>query len=282
MVCFAGLDTSAKYLGRLLPTVEVVWARYIVASLFTLIVTRAFVRPRILKASRPGLQLLRSALLLGSTVANFLALRHLQLAETSTIAFLQPMFVALMAGPLLGEKVGGARLIAILVGFFGVVIATRPGTSAFQPIVVVAVAGVACAGGYALATRRLAAYDRRKRRWSGPRSPEIFLLTPVLPWIWTAPPTALAWAVMAGMGVFATAGHGLLILAHQRAPAPVLTPFNYTQLIWMIVSGLIVFGDRPPVATLAGAGLVVGCGWFLIAFERRDRGGARPRPSDAR
>ena len=171
MVCFAGLDTSAKYLGRLLPTIEVVWARYVVASVFTLIVTRAFARPRILRASRPGLQLLRSSLLLGSTLANFLALRHLQLAETSTIAFLQPMFVALLAGPLLGEKVGGPRLIAILVGFAGVVIATRPGTSAFQPIVFVAVAGVACAGGYALATRRLAAHDRRKRRWSGPRSP---------------------------------------------------------------------------------------------------------------
>ena len=76
---------------------------------------------------------------------------------------------------------------------------------------------------------------------------------------------------MAGMGVFATAGHGLLILAHQRAPAPVLTPFNYSQLLWMILSGLIVFGDRPPLATLIGAGLVVGCGWFLVAYERRSR-----------
>src|SRR6202453_4721357 len=159
MLCFSGLDTSAKWLGRRLPTVEVVWARYVVASVFTLFVTRSFWRPRVLLARRPGLQVVRSLLLFGSTMANFLALRQLQLAETSTISFLQPMFVALLAGPLLGERVGGARLVAIAVGFLGVLIATRPGTHAFQPIVVVAIGGVACAAVYALATRRLAAYD---------------------------------------------------------------------------------------------------------------------------
>jgi len=76
---------------------------------------------------------------------------------------------------------------------------------------------------------------------------------------------------MAGMGFFASLGHGLLIWAHRRAPAPVLTPFNYTQLIWMIVAGALFFGDRPPAATLLGAGLVVGCGWFLVMYERRPR-----------
>jgi drug/metabolite transporter (DMT)-like permease len=74
---------------------------------------------------------------------------------------------------------------------------------------------------------------------------------------------------MAAMGVFAALGHWLLILAHQRAPAPVLAPFSYTQLIWMIVTGYLVFGDRPLVATLLGAGLVVGCGLLLLMRKRR-------------
>jgi drug/metabolite transporter (DMT)-like permease len=278
MVCFSGLDTSAKWLGRRLPTVEVVWARYVVASVFTLFVTRAFWRPRVLLARRPGLQVIRSLLLFGSTMANFLALRQLQLAETSTISFLQPMFVALLAGPLLGESVGGARLVAIAVGFLGVVIATRPGANAFQPIVLLAVGGVACAAVYALATRRLAAHDSPETTLAWTQVAGIALLTPILPWIWETPPSAFAWAVMAAMGGFAALGHGLLILAHQRAPAPVLTPFNYTQLIWMIVSGLLVFGDRPPGATLLGAGLVVACGLFLVMYERRGRIGETGRP----
>jgi drug/metabolite transporter (DMT)-like permease len=275
MICFAGLDTSAKWLGRRLPTVEVVWARYVVASVFTLFVTRSFWRPRVLLARRPRLQVIRSTLLFGSTMANFLALRQLQLAETSTISFLQPMFVALLAGPLLGERVGGARSVAIAVGFLGVLVATRPGTNAFQPIVVVAIGGVACAAVYALATRRLAAYDSPETTLAWTQVAGIALLTPVLPRVWETPPSAFAWAVMAAMGGFAALGHGLLILAHQRAPAPVLTPFNYTQLIWMIVSGMLVFGDRPPGATLLGAGLVVACGLFLVMYERRGRGEAR-------
>jgi drug/metabolite transporter (DMT)-like permease len=271
MLCFTMLDTSAKWLGRRLPTIEVVWARYIVASLFTLFVTRALWRPRVLLARRPGLQIVRSLLLFGSTMANFLALRQLQLAETSTILFLQPMFVALLAGPLLGERVGGARLVAIAAGFLGVVIATRPGTHTFQPIVLVAIGGVACAAVYAIATRRLAAHDSPETTLAWTQIAGIVLLTPLLPWVWETPPSGFTWAVMAAMGSFAALGHGLLILAHQRAPAPVLTPFNYTQLIWMIVAGVVVFGDRPPGATLLGAGLVVACGLFLVLHERRGR-----------
>jgi drug/metabolite transporter (DMT)-like permease len=79
---------------------------------------------------------------------------------------------------------------------------------------------------------------------------------------------------MAGMGAFGAAGHALLIVAHRYAPAPALTPFTYTQLIWMIVSGVLVFGDWPSAATLVGASLVVGCGAYLALRERRGR---RPR-----
>jgi drug/metabolite transporter (DMT)-like permease len=138
---------------------EVVWARYVGAAIFSVMVARPWARPRIFRANRPWLQIFRSLLLLGSTYANFLALRQLQLAETSTIAFLSPLLVALMAGPWLGERVGGARMAAIAVGFLGVVIATRPGTSAFQPIVFVAISGVFCNAAYGLATRMLAGRD---------------------------------------------------------------------------------------------------------------------------
>jgi drug/metabolite transporter (DMT)-like permease len=272
MICFTGLDTSAKWLGASRPTVVVVWARYVAAAVLSLAAARPISRPGVLRASRPVLQIIRSTLLLCSTMTNFFALRHLQLAETSTISFLTPLFVVLLAGPLLGEKAGPARLAAIGVGFLGVVIATGPGAGAFQPIVIVAVAGVACNAGYALTTRMLAGQDAAETTLAWTPLAGVVLLTPALPFIWTAPPTLFAWAIMAGMGLFAALGHWLLILAHQRAPAPVLTPFTYTQLIWMIVTGLLVFGDRPPAATLFGAGLVVACGLFLIL---RERGGGR-------
>ena len=139
----------------------------------------------------------------------------------------------------------------------------------------VAVAGVVCNSGYVLATRKLAGVDSpaddarldadRRDRFSdaaaavGLARPGVALMSG---WSWRA------------LGAFGAAGHGLLIVAHKYAPAPVLTPFSYTQLIWMIVSGVLVFGDWPPAATLVGAALVVACGAWLALRERRGR---RPR-----
>jgi len=274
MVCFTGLDTCAKWLSLGLPALQIVWARYVAAALIALAASRPLSRPSALRSKRPGLQLLRSTALLGSTMANVLALRQLQLSETATISFLTPIFVALLAGPVLGERVGAERMAAIAVGFLGVAIATRPGTAAFQPIVLVAVAGVVCNSGYVLATRRLAAEDSPQTTLAWTQIAGIVFLTPLLPWAWRHPATAEVWLVMAAMGVCGAAGHALLIVAHRYAPAPALTPFSYTQLIWMIVSGVLVFGDWPSAATLVGASLVVACGAYLALRERRGR---RPR-----
>jgi drug/metabolite transporter (DMT)-like permease len=271
MVCFTGLDTCAKWLSFTLPAIQIVWARYVAAAIIALAASRPLSRPSALRSKKPWLQTLRSILLLGSTTANVLALRQLQLSETATISFLTPIFVALFAGPLLGERVGAERMAAIAVGFLGVAIATRPGTAAFRPIVFVAVAGVLCNTGYVLATRKLAAEDAPQTTLAWTQVAGIVLLTPLLPWVWRQPTTPQVWLVMAVMGVFGAAGHLLLIVAHRFAPAPALTPFSYTQLIWMIVSGVLVFGDWPSAATLVGASLVVVCGAYLALRERRGR-----------
>jgi drug/metabolite transporter (DMT)-like permease len=270
-VFFAALDTSAKSLSGVLPAIEIVWARYVAAAIVGILAVRPLSHPAVFRSKRPVLQIVRSLLLLASTTTNFLALRHLQLAETSTINFLTPLFVVLLAGPLLGEWAGGARLVAVAVGFLGVVVATGPGTNAFQPIVIVAIAGVVCNAGYALATRMLASSDSSKTTLIWTPLAGVVLLTPILPFIWVNPPSLSTLIIMIGMGIFASIGHWLLIVAHEGAPASVLTPFSYTQLLWMIISGLLVFGDRPSGAVLLGAGIVVGCGLYLIGRERTGR-----------
>jgi drug/metabolite transporter (DMT)-like permease len=275
MICFTGQDTCAKWLSASLPIAQIVWARYVGAAVIALAASRSLSRPTALRSKRPWLQLVRSFLLFCSTTANIFAVRELQLSETATISFLTPVFVALLAGPVLGEKVGAERMIAIALGFLGVLIATRPGTAAFQPIVLVAVAGVVCNSGYVLATRKLAGADSAQTTLAWTQIAGLVLLTPILPWVWRPPQSALDWVIMAGMGVFAATSHGMLIVAHRFAPAPTLTPFTYTQLIWMIVSGVLVFGDWPAASTLLGAALVVACGAYLALRERRGRQLAR-------
>ena len=168
-----------------------------------------------------------------------------------------------------GTAASGSGNNAIAVGFFGVVIATRPGTSAFQPIVFVAIAGVVCNAGYGLTTRRLAGHDSAETTLVWTPLAGVIATTPLLPWFWVTPQSPRVWAVMLLMGASGAFGHWLMILAHQRAPASAMAPFGYTQLLWMIIIGWLVFGDTPPGATLLGAGIVIACGVFLAWRERR-------------
>jgi len=251
MICFTGLDASSKWLGARVPTFEIVWARYVGSAVIALTATRSWARPHLFRSKRPSLQGFRSLL-----------------AESSTIGFLNPIFVALLAVPFLGERVGREQVVAIAVGLIGVVIATRPGSHAFQPIVLLAIGGVVMNAGYIIATRKLAGRDPAQTTLIWTQSAGVLLVTPFLPWIWRWPESPQVWLVLAGLGVFGAAGHGLLIVAHKFGPAPVLAPFFYTQLIWMILSGLIVFGDWPQVSTLIGAALVTASGAFLALRER--------------
>ncbi len=272
MVCFTGQDTCAKWLSASLPIAQIVWARYVGASVVALIASRSLSQPAMmLRSKRPRLQLLRSVLLFCSTTTNVFAVRELQLSETATISFLTPVFVALLAGPVLGERVSAERMVAIALGFLGVVIATRPGAGALQPIVLLAVAGVVCNSLYVLATRRLAGADSPQTTLAWTQVAGLVFLTPILPWVWKQPGSVGVWLVMAVMGVFGATSHGMLIVAHRYAPAPTLTPFTYTQLIWMIISGIVVFGQWPAPATLVGAALVVACGAYLAVRERKGR-----------
>jgi drug/metabolite transporter (DMT)-like permease len=102
----------------------------------------------------------------------------------------------------------------------------------------------------------------------------VAIMTPIVPFIWSAPPSALGWGLLFAVGAFGAIGHWLLILAHARAPAPILSPFIYTQIIWMIGLGWLVFGQWPDAWTLAGAGVVVASGLYLLYREQvrsRDR-----------
>src|SRR5437764_14420346 len=133
VACFALLDTTAKYLTVYMSTLQVLWARYTGAFLSPFIVSTPWTRPGLTRTTRPLLQLVRSVLLLASTLCNFAALRYLQLDEAIALIFSTPFFVAALSGPLLGEWVRWRRWTAIAVGFLGVLVVTRPGAGSFHP-----------------------------------------------------------------------------------------------------------------------------------------------------
>jgi len=275
LLCFSGLDATAKWLNRSLDPMLVVWARYVASVAFVSVVINPWTVPGLLRTRRPWLQAARSLVLLLSTALNFFALQYLRLDQTTSILFMTPLLVALFAGPLLGEWVGPRRLAAVAVGFIGVLIVTRPGLG-MHPAALLSVAGAVCYAFYGIWTRMLAASDSSRTTMFYSGMAGVVLLTPALPLIWTTPPSLGVVAGMVAVGAFGALGHWLLILAHARAPAAVLAPFIYTQLLWMIALGYVFFDDVPDRWTLIGGAIVTASGLYLLYREKTRKVEAKP------
>jgi drug/metabolite transporter (DMT)-like permease len=266
--CFSFLDADAKYLGRHMDVLEVVWARYTFGFVLALVWTNPFNRPGMLHSARPGLQIGRSTLLLGSTILNFFAIKYLQLDQALTITFSTPFIVAALAGPVLGEWVGPRRWAAIGVGFLGVLVVARPGFNAIHPAALLSAGGALCYAAYALATRILTRTDSNETTLFYSNLVGAVVMLPVVLAVWTTPDSFLIGSLMLAAGAFASLGHYLLIFAHRLAPASVLSPFIYSQLAWTVALGYAVFADVPNRWTMAGAGIVVASGLYLLHRER--------------
>jgi drug/metabolite transporter (DMT)-like permease len=266
---FAVLDTTAKYLNTQMNALEVVWARYTSAFLLTLFVSNPFTEPGLLRSKRPLLQFTRGTLLVASTALNFLALRWLQLDEALSIIFTFPFIVAIASGPMLGEWIGWRRWTAIGVGFAGVLLIVRPGFQGMHPAVALSLAATVCYGLYAVTTRIAARVDSNQTSLFYNNAVGAALMLPVIPFVWSPPATWVIALMLLGTGVLGSLGHFFLIAGHRLAPASVLAPFIYTQLIWVVILGYAVFDHVPTLWTMAGAALVVGSGLYMLWRERQ-------------
>jgi drug/metabolite transporter (DMT)-like permease len=269
VACFACLDATGKYLNHHMDTMQVVWSRYTGAFLLALIVSNPINRPGLLVTRRPFLQIGRSALLLLSTALNFFALRYLQLDEALSILFSTPFIVAVLCGPLLGEWVGWRRWTAIAVGFFGVLLVTRPGFGGTHPAALLSLGSAVCYAVYVISTRVLARTDSNETTLFYSNLVGTVAMLPVIPFVWSTPESGLIVVLMVLIGALGSMGHYLLIVGHRLAPASVLAPFIYTQVVWTTTLGFLVFGDVPQRWTIAGGLIVVSSGLYLLNRERK-------------
>lgn len=266
---FSCLDTTGKYLLHYMHPLQVVWVRYTGAFLLALVFLNPVTSPGMLVTRRPWLQVGRSALLLGSTALNFFALQFLQLDEALSIMFSTPFMVAVLCGPILGEWVGWRRWIAIGVGFLGVLLVARPGFGGLHPAALLSLAGAVCYALYSISTRVLARSDSSETTLFYSNLVGALAMLPIVPFVWSPPPSWFVIALMVLIGAFGSFGHYLLIRGHRLAPASVLAPFIYTQLVWTTTLGFLVFGDVPHRWTIAGGLIVVGSGLYLLYRERK-------------
>ena len=279
MLLFAGTDACAKYAGQFVPVMEVVWVRFLVQVVLAVLVFQPWRAIALYKTRRPVLQFMRGMFLAGSTIFNFLAIHQLQLDQTMSIGFSAPFITAALAGPLLGEWAGPRRWAAILVGFAGVLIITMPGFGTLKPAIFLSLAAAFSNAFYILSTRLLTRTESSAGLLLYSALIPMLVLSPISVPTITAPPSWLIGLCMFLTGALAFIGHWCLVQAHRQTAVPVLAPFMYTGLIWMILLGYLVFGDKPEPRTLVGASIIIASGLYLL-YRERVREPERQQPVD--
>jgi drug/metabolite transporter (DMT)-like permease len=269
VACFAMSDAVIKYLAQRHPAPLLVFVRHGLQAAVMLL----WLAPRIgwglVRTRQLGLQLLRGAALVGSSIFFINALRWLPLADATAINYTTPVLVVLLAVVLLDERMTPQRWAFVVAGFVGMVLIIRPGAAILHGAALLVLGAAGCYAFYQILTRMLRGEDPRVTLFY-PALCGTVLMTLLLPFLNYR--TDLRWTdigLCAVFGGLSTVGHFLFIRAFQRAPASALTPFTYAQLVWAVTLGWIVFGYFPDGYSLAGIALIAGSGLLLAWHERR-------------
>jgi drug/metabolite transporter (DMT)-like permease len=269
---FSFLDASAKYLGSVGMSAQFVsWSRFAGHVVLALFFLQAWRNSAVFTVRSLPKQVLRGVFLFGSTFFNFQALKSLQLAETVSIMFFGPMVITALAGPLLGEWAGWRRWLAVIVGFVGVLVITRPGLGVFHAGHVYALCAMLSYCFYVIMTRQMGARETAESLIFYSALTPVILMAPVLPAYASMPPTTFDWLVLLSLGFYGGLGHWLLIKAYRRATTAALAPYPYLQMVWMVALGWLFFGDLPDRWTVVGALIIVASGLYIVHRERRLR-----------
>jgi len=273
VACFAVLDTTAKLSTSAVPILMGVWFRYAFQAVATTLVLLPRYGVAVLRTEHPRYQLLRGSLLLASSTLAFLSLRHMPLAEFTSIVLIAPLVVTLFAATVLKEEVSPLRWALVAGGFAGTLVILRPGGTVFSWVILLPLGLVVTNAWFQVLTSRLARTEKPLTMhfysgWVG-----TLIASVALPFAWAPLPGWHWWAILCLMGFMGTVGHLFLILAYQRAPASTLTPYLYGQIGFAMLTGWVMFAQVPDLTSLVGMALIAVCGaagaWLTVR-ERKE------------
>ncbi|MEN5427767.1 DMT family transporter [Stenotrophomonas pennii] len=279
VACFSLMDAGMKQLASGYPSLQVTFLRGAASLPFVLVWVLASAGPRSLIPRRWGLHLLRGVLGMVMIGCFVFALRDLPLSTAYSIYFVAPLIIAALSVPLLGERVGPRRWVAIGIGLLGVIVVLRPGVDGFiaVPGLMVLVAATA----YAVAAITVSLLTRTDTS----QSMVVWFLVimaigaGLLAWPEWTPMRLVDAPLVAGMGLAGALGQIALTRAFQLGEASMIAPLEYTGLVWVIGWDLLFWQQLPDAWTWGGAAIIVASGLYLLHRERVNRQ-SQPMPLD--
>ena len=230
--------------------------------------------PGTLRPRNPGWMAVRATAVAISSVLGFYAFSVLPMAQVYAILFATPLMITLMAIPILGEKVGLRRGIAILVGMGGVLIVLRPGGGDGLSLGHLAALLAATAGATtSVIARRIGREERTAVMLLYGLSGNFVLMGVLMPFVYRPMP-GLDAVMMIAIAVMGSTAMALIVQAYRRAEAVVVAPMQYSQILWAVVYGALFFDEVPDVLTLVGAGVVIASGLYILGREARGKASA--------
>lgn len=286
-MCLAGsflpmMNGLAKLMSQGYASEQVVWARTVSHLVFVLALFLPKRGLSILRTRRPGVQFLRSCMLITSTFLFFSAIKFVPIAKAASISFTAPLIVVLLSGPMLGEKVTLSRILAVLVGFVGVLVVIRPGFEVFQWASLLIVGSASCYAVYQVLTRRVAGTDSPETSVVYSVLVGAVLMSLIVPFSWKTPESWTDALLLGSLGVFGGLGHYCVARAMTYAPANFVSPFQYWQMIGSVAIGYLLFAEIPDVFTWLGASLIIGAGIYIGIWGGGRAPSATPAPSPSR
>ena len=257
------IDVCAKFLGQQgVPVFQMVWARFFFGALFTLPLAMSVAGRAAFKPVNPVFNTARAVFLISGTAFFFLALKHLPIADTLAIYFVQPIIITALSPIVLGEHVGLRRWATVAVGFIGVLIIIRPGFQALNIGVVYALLAGASSAFYILVTRHLTGKADAMVTTFQTSVMGALALSAAAPVYWL-PVSQQQWLLLVLLGGIAIAGHYLITKAYDYAEASLLSPFNYTEMITAVIVGWYFFNDFPDTWTFTGVAILISCAIYV-------------------
>ncbi len=277
VLLFATMDLVIKWVAADYPIVQIVFFRNLFAFLpIALSLRRGGGGLALLRTRTLGNHVLRGVLGIASMVFGFWGLALLPLGDAVALGQSAPIFVTALSVPLLAEKVGVRRWSAVVVGFLGVVLMTRPGSGIFDPAALLPVAGAATYAMVVILVRRL-------NRTEAPAT-IVFYFTLfatlasglVLPFVWVTP-DVVGFLLLAGIGILGGCGQFAITYAFRLAPVAIVAPFDYLSLVFAMAFGYVIWHEVPDAWLLTGAAIVVASGLYILHRETK-LGRRRPVP----